>query len=347
MGKIRKILGIIILGLFLVCLIGCQNSKVTYTDPNSGEEKEITIEKTSNDQEVVDSLYAISLSNVPIKTTEKETSVLEFDCKASISFDGDNYDDIEVSGKLTISTDFHYDDTMDEYFDYLKASLASVKLEVKGKVPNEEGKLESFSTSSVELFLEEGVLYGKVDIDNTLVKYIERKDSRTSEQIKLLNEKVLKLDLKGYVDSASWKNLLEGYSSKGDKTVKDLIIASGASLKDLRALIEELVNKYDITISKVSGGEVTYTIANLGDGDALKIELDATINVAEVSFVEAKGKAVLNQKTFKGTINFDVETTYKAKVSRITESDKEKAVDFNTIFGDNSGSYGDPIPEDD
>ena len=249
MVKIKKIIAIIVLAsLFAFCLFGCQNSKVTYTDPDTGEEKEITIEKTTNDQEVVDSLYAICLSNVPIKTLEKETSVLEFSAKLKVNYSSEDSDEIEFSGKLTYSADSHYDDSMEGYYDYLKASLASVKLEVKGKVPNEEGKLESFSTSTIEVFLEEGFLYGKVDIDSVLVKYISSKDNELGEKIKLINEKVIKLDLKDYVSSSALNNMLEAYGTKGDKTVRDLIESSGASLKELRAMIEEIVNEYGITI---------------------------------------------------------------------------------------------------
>ena len=49
----KKLLSLIfIIGLCIFGLCGCQNSNVTYKDPTTGEEKELEIEKTTDEVEV-------------------------------------------------------------------------------------------------------------------------------------------------------------------------------------------------------------------------------------------------------------------------------------------------------
>ncbi|MBO4667172.1 MAG: hypothetical protein J5666_03480, partial [Bacilli bacterium] len=93
------------------------------------------------------------------------------------------------------------------------------------------------------------------------------------------------------------------------------------------------------------GGEVTYSadLSNLlGKNSTSKINVDVTINVADVSFVGAKVSAELNENEATGTVSVEVEVNYKSKVATISASDKEAAVDLMTLLVETNNSIEEP-----
>ena len=341
MKKIARILVILVLVFCLVGLLGCANSKVTYQDPATGEEKEIKIEKTSNDQEVTDSIYAIALSSTPIKSSKKLTYSISFNARLKVKASDGTLEDFEAQGKLTTSSDFDYNEDFTTYYEFLKDAKASAKLELKGRVPSADGKLESFSTSTVEIFLEDCVLYAKIDLDNKLVNFIERQDSKTANYIKLLNGKTIKYDLNEVIPNHKLSDeekdqIISTMNESGDKSVRDILENSNVPLKELRAQIEDFVKDSGLVISNVSGGDVTYSVDlsnELGKNTQSKILLDVTIDVSEVALVSAKLSADLKEIDATGTANIELSVSYKAKVSTISNDDKTSAVDVATLIG--------------
>ncbi|MBO4668005.1 MAG: hypothetical protein J5666_07795, partial [Bacilli bacterium] len=247
-GCLLFVLFFLVLGLF-----GCENSKVSYKDPTTGEEKQITIEKTENDQEVVDSIYAVALSETPIKSLKTETITIEFSAKLKIKAKDGTIEEVETQGKLTASAEIGYDENITSLNDLFKASKASVKLEFKGRVPNSEGKQEYFYTSTVELFVEENIVYGKVKLNNKLLSFIEREDEEVGKKLSELNEKVFKYEFDSSIPASPLSDemkdtLAKVFKEESGISIKQYLEEDGTSFKDLRAQIEEMVIAYGITI---------------------------------------------------------------------------------------------------
>ena len=59
---------------------------------------------------------------------------------------------------------------------------------------------------------------------------------------------------------------------------------------------------------------------------------DVTINVADVSFAGASVKAEIKEKDAQGTVEASLEVKYKGKVAKISNADKEKAIDAMTLM---------------
>ncbi len=340
----KKLLSLIfILGLCLLGLFACENSKVTYKDPATGEEKELKIETTTNEQEVSDSLYAVALSEQPVKEVSAASATVEF--KADLTGKDEKGVDqkVKVEGKLEINESFDKNAKFETTADVIKALAFSAKLEAKGTLPKEDGTTESFAKSTVELFLEEGVLYAKVALDAKLAAYIADNAGEYGAMVQLVNEKTLKIDLNTMAPAeklteeqkADLDAVLKGESQK---TLKQLLEENGAKLEDLKAELDAVVKELGLTITKVKGGEVTYSAdvskkAFDNENPKSKLTVDVTVNVAEVSFVGASVKAELNEDEVKGTASLTLEVNYKASVAKISSADKEKAVDFMSLMG--------------
>ena len=320
-------------------LFGCENSKVTYKDPDTGEEKELKIEKTENETEVADSLYAVALSETPVKDTAAASAKLTFNVDLAGKDNGGDQK-LKAKGSLEINETFDKDAKIETYMDLVKAYALSAKIELSGEFMIDGGDLQKVNTSTVELFLEDGVLYAKINLDAKLAEFISSQDEETGAMVQLVNEKTLKLDLSTVLPNEKLdddaKETLEAL--QGGKKLKELLEEEKVDLKALRAQIEEVVKEYGIKITKVKGGEVTYS-ANLGkeafgETSESKLEVSVTINVAEISFAGVSVKANISEgEKVNGTAEATLEVSYKAKVAKISDSDKEKAVDASTLMG--------------
>ena len=337
----KKLLSLIfIIGLCIFGLCGCQNSNVTYKDPTTGEEKELKIEKTTDEVEVADSLYAVALSETPVKEVSTTSAKLTF--KANVSGKDKTGKDqkIDVKGSIELNESFDKDAKLETTLDVLKAFAFNAKVELSGTIPNENGEEQKFAKSTIELFLEEGVAYAKINLDAKLANFIASEDASTGGIIQLVNEKILKLDLSTLVASealtaeqkADIESVLEG---KNSKSFKQLLEENGAELGELKAQIEALVKEYGITISKVKGGKVTYS-ADFSKkafvNSESKLTADVTINVADVSFAGASVKAEIKEEDAQGTVDASLEVKYKGKVAKISNADKEKAIDAMALM---------------
>ena len=337
----KKLLSFLfVIGLCLLGLFGCENSKVTYKDPDTGEEKELKIEKTENETEVADSLYAVALSETPVKETAAASAKLTFNVDLAGKDNGGDQK-LKAKGSLEINETFDKDAKIETYMDLVKAYALSAKLELSGEFMIDGGDLQKVKTSTVELFLEDGVLYAKINLDAKLAEFISSQDEEVGAMVQLVNEKTLKLDLSTVLpadekldDDA--KEALEAL--QGGKKLKELLEEEKVDLKALRAQIEEIVKEYGIKITKVKGGEVTYS-ADLGkeafgETSESKLEVSVTVNVAEISLAGLSVKADIKEgENVNGTAEATLEVSYKAKVAKISDSDKEKAVDASTLMG--------------
>ena len=340
----KKLLSFIfIIGLCLFGLFGCENSKVTYKDPATGEEKELKIETTTNEAEVADSVYAVALSEAPVKEASTASAKLTF--KANLTGKDEEGKDqkVDVKGSVEFNESFDKNAKLETTLDVLKALAFNAKIEASGTVPGENGEEQSFAKSTVELFLENGVAYVKVNLDAKLANFIATEEESAGAMVQMLNEKTLKLDLSTLAPAealtaeqkADIEAVLKGENSK---TIKQLLEENGVKLDELKAQIESLVKDLGLTISKVKGGEVTYTAdlskkAFEGENSESKLTADVTINVAEVSFVGAKVSAEIKEENVQGTAEVTLEVSYKGSVAKISDSDKEKAVDASSLMG--------------
>ena len=339
----KKLLSFIfIIGLCLFGLFACENSKVTYKDPSTGEEKELKIETTTNEEEVSDSLYAVALSEAPVKDVNTASAKLTFKAKVDGKDDEGKDVKVDVKGSIEVNESFDKNAKFETTLDVIKALAFSAKIEASGTIPTEDGGTQSISKSTIELYLENGVVYAKVSLDAKLAAFIASEEESYGAIVQLVNEKTLKLDLSTLIGAeqltaeqkADLEAVLKGESSK---TLKEMLEENGVKLDDLKAEIDSLVKKYGLTISKVKGGEVTYT-ADLSEeafekDTQSKLTVDVTINVAEVSFVGASVKAEIKEKNATGTAEATLEVSYKGSVAKMSDADKEKAIDAMTLMG--------------
>ena len=174
--KFKRILIIFIVGFCLLGLFGCKNATITYKDPYYAEPKELTIKETSDPEEVKESLYAIVLSNNPVKDVTEESLDIEF--KTNLAFKDEEGVEQKVAIKGTIETDLMF--TKPEYIistsDIISGYSGSGKLTFSGSVPNSSGKIESFSKSTIAFYVESGMLYATFDLDKTFVNFIKKEN---------------------------------------------------------------------------------------------------------------------------------------------------------------------------
>ena len=338
----KKLLSFIfIIGLCLFGLFGCENSKVTYKDPATGEEKELKIETTTNEQEVSDSLYAVVLSEAEIKEVSTASAKLTFKANVTGKDEEGVEQKIDVKGSLELNESFDKNAKFETTADVIKALAFNAKLEVSGTIPTADGGTQSFAKSTVELFLENGVAYAKINLDAKLANFIASEEESAGAILQLVNEKTLKLDLGALAptqpltaeEKADLEAVLKGENAK---SIKQILEENGVKLDELKAQIESLVKEYGLTISKVKGAEVTYA-ADLSkeafEKSESKLTAEVTINVAEVSFVGASVKAEIKEENANGTAEATLEVSYKGSVAKISDADKEKAVDASTLMG--------------
>ena len=337
----KKIVSIIfILFLCVFGLVGCQNSKVTYKDPATGEEKELKIEKTSDESEVADSLYAIALSETPVKEVSTTSTKMSFKIKLTQEED-ENPETIDIKGSIEVNESFNKDANIRTTLDILKALSFNAKLELSGSVPNDEGKSQKFSKSTVEVFVEDTIAYAKINLDAKFAKYIASKDAKTGSIIQLINEKTIKLDLSTLIQNeelteeqlADLNAILKG---ENQTTLREMLEEEGMSLA--KEDLEYMVRTYGISITKVRGGKVTFSVdlaKQLYSADSeSKMVMEVTVNVADTSLAGLSLKADIQEKYIKGTADISLEVSYKGKVAKISNSDKDDAIDANTLLGD-------------
>ena len=341
MRKILKLLSIVVVSFCVLILIGCANSKVTYKDPETGEEKEIHIEKTDSDQEVTDSLYAIALSDTPLKSSNKETITINFNVELKTRDDGEeDFKDFNLEGKLTTSHEIIYNEVFVSSYDIIEMIDASGKLELKGKVPTSSGS-ESISKSTIELYFDEGILYLKSDLDNKLITFINDNDKDVGSTLETLNNKLYKYYPKNYISNKELtreeKEAISDLLNNGSKdSLRSLLNNLNIDLNDIRAELEEAVRNYNIKISRVSGSNVTYNfdLSNLLKDDKRKIEASVTIDVSEMALTSAKVKVIFDTDNLKGEISLDLECSFKANVEKLSDAEKEEALDYEETWED-------------
>ena len=331
----KKGLLFVIITIFLLGLTACGSSKVTYEDPQTGEKKEMKIEKTANQDEVVDSIYAVMMSDKTVKSTTKEAIDASFSIDIVIK-EEEQEKKYKLDGKVNLDIELDNEKEFYKLSDLLKAISSSCIIELKGSIPTTDGATQSISTSSVELYLDGGTLYVKTSLDSKLANYLATVDKEKGTIIQLINDKVVMFDITSLIPDQDFddntKKMVNDALKGEEKTLKDLLNDAGVNVKELRAQIDSIVKELGITVSKVSGSEVTYKIDLSTIRKNSIVDLFITIDVSDVSLVGMKASMTFNDEELNGTVDARVDIAYKAKVSEIGESDKENAIDGMTLL---------------
>ena len=359
----RKILVFVLAMLMIVGLVSCGagSSKIEYTDPSTGEKQEVVIQKTEDEKEVSQSLYAMSMTEKaaknPTTSSVKATVTSKGEVKDVGSFDvkAEAEASLSYKGETAPKTTFEALDNIDLY----------LKVSVSGKIPNQDKETVALNDSSIELFLENGVAYAKIALDAKIANLISAGSEQAAgvgETIKMFNDKTLKIDLKTLMSEerldeeqqAQFELLLNGKEVK----IRDLIPEDAQ--KELKENLDTLVEKLHLTITNVSGTKVTYTAdlkaildeqgkdeGDPAEGAPVEMEdklsegtVSVTIDTKDLSIVSLKASAKADDEDVKIDFNADVTCSYTASVGKISDDDKTAAVDLMTMMGNLFGGQG-------
>ena len=341
MRKILKLLSLVIFSFCVLMLLGCANSRVTYKDPETGEEKEINIEKTDSDQEVTDSLYAIALSETPLKTSSKDTTTINFEIDLKVRDNkNEEFKNVDLEGKLVIARDVNFSADFNTNKDLLMMINGSGKLEIKGKIPTSSGT-ESISKSTIEVYLEDGILYLKSDLDSKLIDFLNEEYEEDGVALDVINKKIYKYDPMNSLglmvfsdeEKETIKSLLE---EQNNSSLRAILENRNIELKDIRAELEDAVRLYNIKITRVSGSDVTYSfnLSSLFAKKGMTLDAQITVDVSEMALSSAKIVISFDDENIKGDASFDIDINYKANIGKLSDSEKEEALEYEAATGD-------------
>ena len=334
MKRTTRGLLVILFSFILIFITGCKNTTVSYTDPNTGEEREIKIEKTSTEQEVADSIYAIALSDTKIKDSTETMFDMDFDFNLK---DLKNNDNTIINGSLLYSMKLKdgYPITNDD--NMYKAYEIYMKFSCKGST-KEDGKEYKVPQSIIELFVDDGMCYIKFDLDQAFVDLFEDSGIRIEKIFKWYNGKVIWFDLKETLPVLGIP-LDINIEDTSEMTVKELLEEYGSltgeeiNLDNLRSDIDTIVKELGIKITSVRGSEVTYQIDISNYLTTLTKDATClffiTIDVQELSISKFIVDIKIKNDDYDGTFKIESNFQYKAKITKISDSDKEIAVSGN------------------
>lgn len=324
--------------IFMLCffgLVGCQSSKVSYKDPETGEEREIKIEKTSDKEEVVDSIYALLLSDREIKDDSKLTLDLDFSVELK-----DEENIIKITGNCFSSINTNKEKIIDDLSDKEKEQLVEgyYKITFKGSNTKDDKEVK-YSRSTIEEFVEDGKSYLKFDIDEKFIDLLEEIFPPLWFELDQIKDKIIVLDgnllLNSLIPSSSIVDIIDVNTMS--EVLEKYAKASGDSIDyaSLRAETEAIVKKLGVEIVNVSGADVSYKFAI---GELLKeeygqyfnnslCEVVLTLNVADISLVDLKVDFATKDKNEETKVSIQCDVSYKARITKISDKDKENAED--------------------
>ena len=337
--KTKKIILFFVITCLLLILFGCENSKVAYKDPETGEEKEITIEKTTNETEVADSLYALMLSDKEIKDTSKITLDVDFsveikDEKESISITGNIFSSINTNEEK-ITEDLSEDEINKLEEGYYKITFKGTNVK--------DGKEVKYSRSTIEEFVENGKSYLKIDIDENFLNTLEELFPPLAFEFQQIGDKVI------YLDNGTLSSLfIPSLTNIDIDNIGDVLDNYGSITNDnfdyesLRAETEAMVKKLGVVITRVSGADVSYKFnldsvltkeygVDLSDASC---EVILTLNVAEFYLVDFKVNLENKDGEKENKILVEGDVSYKARITKISDKDKQNSVDGKDYLQD-------------
>lgn len=352
----RKILVFMLALLLVVGLVSCgAGSKIEYTDPSTGEKQEVVIQKTEDEKEVSQSLYAMTMTEKTAKNPTTSTVTASAKAKGDIKDVGSF--DVSISEEMSLS--YKGETAPATNIEAIKNIDAYVKVSVSGKIPGEDKEEVALGSSTIELYLEDGVAYAKIALDAKIADLMSAgsdTSASTGEMIKMFNDKTLKFDLTSTMREEQLddetKEALEKMLNGKDVTIRDIIPEE--ELDEVKQAFDQLVETLHLTITNVSGTKVTYT-ADLkaaweaekdeaseggvtfdGSGVAVMDELteakaNLTIDVKDLSLVSASVNLKAdgeNKLDVSGNVNFK----YSASVPTMSDSDKGNAVDLMSMM---------------
>ena len=345
----KKITFILILGLCLIGLLGCQNSNVTYKDPETGEEKELKIEKTSEEEEVVDSIYALLLSDAEIKDNSKITFDIDFSVEVK-----DDEQNINVSGNFFASINSNKEKVTEDLTseEINKLSKEYYKLTFKGTNTRNDETVK-WSRSTIEEFVEDGKSYLKFDVDENFVSLLEDIFPPLSFELNQIGDNVIILDK--HIFSSFFINLPSIADSFDAETMPEFLEKYARASKDsidyagLRAETETMVKTLGVEIVNVRGADVSYKF-NIGEllkqeygYNTSSCEIVLTLNVAEIALVDFKIDVISNDNDKETKLSLKCDVSYKDRVSSISSEDKKNAIDGEEYLQDFLMKYGEFI----
>lgn len=310
-------------------LVGCgSTAKITTIDPETGEKGTYKIEATDNEDEVIEAIYNMSMSNVKVDSYQTESLDLTFKIGIDNEESGAAEIKIDLNGNINFKMGLDKEVEISNVKSIIDAIMASGKIGFDGTFSN--GGQEKNLKLDLEMFLEKGTLYFMPSLNQEIINTLSLMDPQYSETAKLLNNSWLKYNISEIIP----QEYLDFDMMLGsDKTVADILEENNINKEDLRTLIENIVKEYNVTISKVKSNVVTLKASV---NDIYDIEL--SIDTKTMSAVGVKAAFDQDIDNMNISMDIDAKISYKSSAEKISDANKSKAVDLNALVNMFTGS---------
>lgn len=315
--------------LIACLLVGCgSTAKITTIDPETGEKGTYKIEATDNEDEVIEAIYNMSMSNVKVDSYQTESLDLTFKIGIDNGESGAAEIKIDLNGNINFKMGLDKEVEISNVKSIIDAIMASGKIGFDGNFSN--GGQEKNLKLDLEMFLEKGTLYFMPSFNQEIINTLSLMDPQYSETAKLLNNSWLKYNISEIIP----QEYLDFDMMLGsDETIADILEANNINKEDLRTLIENIVKEYNVTISKVKSNVVTLKASV---NDIYDIEL--SIDTKKMSAVGVKVAFDQDSDNMNISMDIDAKISYKSSAEKISEENKLKAVDLNALANMFTGS---------
>ena len=319
----KKIMMVIILVFSLFILVGCGSDTDNTNKSNNGNDV-VNIKPTSDKEEVLSFLESL-LTEENIK---KQSDLNTIESEYNISLDIEDMASIKLGGTIELIelADTTNITTLSDLYDKVSASLL---ITLAGSI-EAEGASQDFNDSKITGYLENGIVYANVKIDETLLALVSTL-GQTAIPGELFNDQTFKLDLSTFIND----EVIGSVSEMVDESYLDMINDFYSdNIEDMKEELPAFIDEAHVSISEVKDNIVTLKMEMSGETeDAFNpdVNIYIMIDMKDVVINSFTVEAMINEEVVSGSIHI-LSSFSKGNSIKKYDIKEEDAIDLGEIL---------------